>query len=105
MQIIIDTLKERGMIDEDEIWYTPADYPFTRKDFQAYTAGIWEAADLTACRYEHSSFNSYIVPFKHGDETFYLFVMFGQGSAWTLMCEDAWKNTDTYLRELHARGE
>lgn len=101
MDTIVNYLKLHGIIDDEDVAYFPDKYPFTKEEFREFTDLIEKGADFEKCIYEDSMFPSMLIPWTNKGEPFYLFIMNGQGSSWTLFTTEAWDEHDKYLKELN----
>lgn len=91
MKSIINVLKRDGSVDDEDVAYHPEKFPeFTLDEFRAFTNGIFDNEgggwdNVHKFQEENAYFETYNIPFEFEGEAFYLSVMYGQGSAWTLM--------------------
>lgn len=105
MQNIIDALKQKTAIYDEEIVYCPDLYPgITFKEFKKFTHDIFENEgggweNVKKYLYE-DIFETYHIPFERDNEKFWLIIMYGQGSSYTLMTDDHFKEHLVWLNEL-----
>ena len=105
MEKIIDILKNKGFIDDENLAYCPDLYPgLILKEFHKFThdifdneGGGWEC--VNKFKYE-DIFETYHIPFERDNEKFWLVVMYGQGSSWALMTDSHFQEHLVYLKEL-----
>jgi hypothetical protein len=110
MKKIIDFLDEKGSIDDECVSYgSYGPYPFTIEEFREYThklwedAGGWDASEKYLV--EGARFETYNVPFESDSKKYVLRIMYGQGSAWTLLTEAAHNEHKEYLKKLYEEEE
>lgn len=88
---IINVLRREGSLDDDDVSYHPEKFPeFTLEEFRKFTEAIFDNEgggwdNVHKFQEENACFETYNIPFAFDGEAFYLTVMYGQGSAWTLM--------------------
>lgn len=104
-QRIINTLRKEQCLDDEHIAYFPEKFPeFTLDEFRDFTNSIfdnegggWDKVDQF--QEKDAYFETYNIPFTRDNEKFYLTVMYGQGSAWMLMTESHFQETQKRLIE------
>jgi hypothetical protein len=107
MKKIIDELKIRGSLDDEEIAYSkPGDFPFTLDEFREFEESVHPGS--TPMPYEPSEyrvkgayFETYVYPFEYEGEQFYMQEMFGQGSMLTMFTAEAYNQFVEELKEFN----
>lgn len=102
---IIKALRKEQALDDECIAYHPEKYPdFTLDEFRDFTNSIFDVEgggwdNVSKFQEADAYFETYNIPFTRDGEKFYLCVMYGQGSAWTLMTESHFQETQKRLVE------
>lgn len=102
---ILNALRKHQALDDECVAYLPEQYSeFTIDEFREFTeevfhkeGGGWD--NVYKFQDKNSYFEAYNIPFKRDDENFYLCVIFGQNSVWTLMNESHFQETQKRLVE------
>jgi hypothetical protein len=91
MDKILDYLDAHGCICDNSVAYKTKDFPFTWEEFQLFTEEIWQEAGgwdrSDEYWQEEEYFETYYVPFTKNGKNYFLDIMYGQGSAWSLWTE------------------
>lgn len=108
-QKIMSFLDAHESIDDDNVVYYPDLFPFSLEEFREFTSKLWEdAGGWAACgRYvvDYAMFETYKIPFQHEGRNYFLQVMYGQGSAWTVFTEKAYQEHQARIRDLHLKED
>lgn len=104
-QIILDFLDANESIDDECVAYgKPGEYPFTMDEFREFTDKIWEDAGGWDASEKYvvdgAHFETYYVPFERNGKQYWLNVMYGQGSAWTVFTSEAHEAYKKRIAEL-----
>lgn len=97
---------EHESLDDEYMAYNieKKEYPFTLDDFRDLTTYIWDKAggfdNSDKYAVEGAYFETYHVPYEYNGKNYVLNIMFGQGSAWTLMTESRHNVYKEEIRKL-----